>query len=114
MALVEEIHLRAKCRAGLFVVKLGEERIVLSVVDAARVQLLGQRPRESRFSHADGPFDDDVARGLEGRARSWRAIISNRRALHALPAARDHRGHDAPIEQASTSRVSITSAGECE
>ena len=40
--LVEEIHLRAKGRAGLFVVEIGEEGIILAIENAARVQLLGQ------------------------------------------------------------------------
>jgi len=67
MALIEEIHLRAEGAAGLFVVKISEERILLGVENAPRVQLFGERPRQRGFSHANGTFDDDVARGLEDR-----------------------------------------------
>ena len=67
MAFVEEIHLRAKGRAGFFVVKIGEEGIVVVLEHAARVQLLGEDARQRRFAHADRPFDRDVPWRLERR-----------------------------------------------
>ena len=42
MAFVEEIHLRAKCCAGLLLIKIGEKRIVVAIGDSPRVQLFGQ------------------------------------------------------------------------
>ena len=64
MALVEEIHLRAEGGAGLFIVEIGEKRIVLAIENAPRVKLFGQRLGQRGFAHADGPFDDDIVAGL--------------------------------------------------
>jgi hypothetical protein len=61
----QEIHLGAKGRAGLFLVKVGEEGIVLGIEDAPRVQSVGQDARQSGLAHADRPFDHDRARRLE-------------------------------------------------
>ena len=76
VALVEEIHLGAKRGAWFLVVEVGQKGIVLAIEDAARVEPFREDSRESGLADADRPFDDDVARGLEVRARHGRAIIA--------------------------------------
>ena len=45
----------------------GDVYMVGAYIGYLVLQLFGQRPRQRRFPHADGPFDDDVARGFENR-----------------------------------------------
>ena len=67
VALVQEIHLRAKRRAGFFAVKIGQKGIVLAVQDAARVHAVGQKTRQRRFADAQRPFHGNVARDRKRR-----------------------------------------------
>ena len=67
MPLIQKIHLRAKSRPGLFIVKIRQKGIVVGIENAPRVQLLGQHFRESRFPHANRPFDHNVTRRFECR-----------------------------------------------
>jgi hypothetical protein len=57
--------LRAESGAVFFIVEIAEERIVFAVENAARVKLFRQNFRESRFAHAYGAFDHNVAGRLE-------------------------------------------------
>ena len=66
VTLVQEIHLRAKRRAGVLAVEIGQKRIVLAVQNAARVHALGEKPRQRRFANAQRSLDGYVAGGLEG------------------------------------------------
>ena len=65
MALVEEIHLRAESGAGLFIVKLGKERILLAIENAPRVHLFGKDACECGFADANRPFNHDIPRRLK-------------------------------------------------
>ena len=60
-ALDEEVHLGAKGGAGLGVVEIGEEGIVLAIVDAAGMQALGEDAGESGFADAQRAFNNDEA-----------------------------------------------------
>jgi hypothetical protein len=71
MAFVKEIHLRAESGAVFFIVEIAEERIVFAVENAARVKLFREDFCESRFAHAYGPFDHNVA----GRLEVWFGFI---------------------------------------
>jgi len=64
LALEEKVHLRAKGRAGFFVVEIGEERIVFAVVHAASVETFGEDACESGFADAERAFDGNEARSL--------------------------------------------------
>src|SRR5712692_11673394 len=67
VAFHQEIHLRAEGRARLFIVEIGEERIVLAIEDAAGVKALGKDLREGGFADADWTLQDDEPRGPESR-----------------------------------------------
>jgi len=53
------VHLSAKSGAGLGFVEVGEEGIVLAIVDAAGVEAFGKDACESRFANAEWTFNDD-------------------------------------------------------
>ena len=59
LALDEEIHMRAESGTGLGFVEVGQERIVLAIVDAAGVQAFGKDFGKGGFADAERPFDDD-------------------------------------------------------
>ena len=59
LALDEEVHLGAKSRAGLGFVEVGQEGIVLAVVDAAGVEAFGEDAGEGGFADAKRAFNDD-------------------------------------------------------
>ena len=73
MALDQEIHLRTEGRPGFFLVEIGEERIVLGVEEAPRVQAVGQDPCQRGLADADRSFDRDRARRLKRGCRLRRA-----------------------------------------
>ncbi len=52
LALDEEVHLRAESCAGLFLVEIGEEGIVLAIVDAAGMKAFGEDARQGSFADA--------------------------------------------------------------
>src|SRR6266851_3851831 len=74
LALHQEIHLRAQRGAGLFFVEVGEEGVVLAVVDAAGVQALGEDFGEGAFADAQRAFDDDKAGSLRSSLRGEGAL----------------------------------------
>ncbi len=74
LALHQEIHLRAQGGAGLFFVEVGEEGVVLAVVDAAGVQALGEDFGEGAFADAQRAFDDDEAGSLRSSLRGEGAL----------------------------------------
>src|SRR5262249_50017514 len=67
LALQQKVHLRAKRRAGFFLVKIGEEGIVFAVVDAAGVEAFGEDAGQRGFAYAEWTFDGDEARSLRAR-----------------------------------------------
>jgi len=77
-ALDEEVHLGAKGGAGLGVVEVGEEGIVLAIVDAAGMQALGEDAGESGFADAQRAFNDDEARKLRTALRNASALGGGR------------------------------------
>ena len=60
--------------AGFFLVEIGEKRIVFAVVDAARVQALGEDFGEGGFADAERAFDDDEAGRLGTALRNGSAL----------------------------------------
>jgi len=64
LAFEQKVHLRAKGRAGFFVIEIGEEGIVFAIVNAARVEAFGQDAGQGGFADAQGAFDGDEARSL--------------------------------------------------
>src|SRR5713101_4486417 len=74
LALHQEIHLRAQRGAGLFFVEVGEEGVVLAVVDAAGMQALGEDFGEGAFADAQRAFDDDEAGSLRSSLRGEGAL----------------------------------------
>src|SRR6266852_2428996 len=89
LALQEEVHLGAEGGAGLGVVKIGEERIVLAIVDAAGVEAFGEDLGEGGFADAKRAFDDDEAGSLRTSLRSASALGCGR-------VVGRHRGGGAP------------------
>src|SRR5216683_1475595 len=78
LALDEEIHLGAKSGAGLGFVEVGEEGIVLAVVDAAGVEAFGKDAGESSFADAQRAFNDDEAGRLGTALRGASALGGGR------------------------------------
>src|SRR6266849_3400996 len=74
LALQEEVHLGAEGGAGLGVVEIGEERIVLAIVDAAGVEAFGEDLGEGGFADAQRAFDDDEVGRLRTSLRSASAL----------------------------------------
>ena len=74
LTLDEEVHLRAKSAAWLGFVEIGEEGIVLAIVDAAGVEAFGKDAGERGFADAQGAFNDDEARSLETALRNASAL----------------------------------------
>jgi len=77
-ALDEEVHLCAKGGAGLGVVEIGEEGIVLAIVDAAGMEALGEDAGESGFADAQRAFNNDEARRLRTALRKTSALGGGR------------------------------------
>ncbi len=84
LALHQEIHLRAQGGAGLFFVEVGEEGVVLAVVDAAGMQALGEDFGEGAFADAQRAFDDDKAGSLRTSLRGEGALGGGGFVGHAL------------------------------
>jgi hypothetical protein len=78
LALDQEIHLGAEGGAGFFIVEIGEEWVVFAVVDAARVQALGEHFGERGFADAERALDDDEAGRLRPACRN-RSAFGGRR-----------------------------------
>src|SRR6266849_2148797 len=74
LALQEEVHLGAEGGAGLGVVEIGKERIVLAIVDAAGVEAFGEDLGEGGCADAKRAFDDDEAGRLRTSLRSASAL----------------------------------------
>ncbi len=89
LALQEEVHLGAEGGAGLGVVEIGEERIVLAIVDAAGVEAFGEDLGEGGFADAQRAFDDDEVGRLRTSLRSASALGCGR-------VVGRHRGGGAP------------------
>jgi len=69
------VHLGAKSGARLGFVEVGEEGIVLAIVDATGVQAFGKDTGEGGFADAERAFDNNEARSWECAAecaRVWR------------------------------------------
>src|ERR1700682_6406060 len=77
-ALDEEVHLCAMGRAGLGVVEIGEEGIVLAIVNAAGMQALGQDAGKSGFTDAQRAFNNDEAGKLRTALRMASALGGGR------------------------------------
>src|SRR5260370_161447 len=74
LALDEEVHLCAKGRAEFGFVEIGEEGIVLAIVDAAGMQTCGKDSGKSGFSDAQRTFNDDEAGRLRTALRKASAL----------------------------------------
>jgi len=74
LAFDEEVHLGAKSGAGLGFVEIGEEGIVLTIVDAAGVEPFGEDAGEGGFADAERAFNDDEAGRLGSALRSASAL----------------------------------------
>jgi hypothetical protein len=70
LAFDEEMHLGAKGGARLGVVEVGQEGIVVAIVDTAGVEALGEDAGEGGFADAQGAFNDDEAGRLGSALRS--------------------------------------------
>ncbi len=78
LTLDEEVHLGAKSGARLGFVEVGEEGIVLVIVDATGVQAFGKDTGEGGFADAERAFDNNEARRLGSALRSARAFGGGR------------------------------------
>src|ERR1700682_2038175 len=74
LALDEEVHLGAKGGAGFCFVEIGEERIVLAIVNAAGMQGLGGGGGKSGFADAQGAFNNDEPGKLRAALRNASAL----------------------------------------
>jgi hypothetical protein len=74
LAFDEEVHLGAKGGAGFGVVEVGEEGIVLAIVDSSGVEAFGKDAGQSGFADAERAFDDDEAGSLKSALRSASAL----------------------------------------
>src|SRR6266581_1327835 len=84
LALDEEVHLGAEGGAGFCIVEIGEEGIVLAIIDAAGVEALREDPGEGGFADAQRAFNDDETGKL-------RAALRNASALRGGGAVAGHR-----------------------
>src|SRR5712664_846525 len=78
LALDEEVHLGAEGRAGFGFVEIGEEGIVLAIVDAAGMQALGEDAGESGFADAQRAFNNDETGKLRTALRKASALGGGR------------------------------------
>ncbi len=78
LALNEEVHLSAKSGAGLGFVEVGEEGIVLAVVDAAGMEAFGKDAGEGGFADAERAFNNNEAGRLGSALRSASAFGGGR------------------------------------
>ena len=78
LALDEEMHLGAESGAGLGFVKVGEEGIVLAIVDAPGVESFGKDAGESGFADAKRALNDDKAGSLGTALRHASALSGGR------------------------------------
>src|SRR5882724_4852925 len=78
LALDEEMHLGAESGARLGLVEVGEEGIVLAVVDAAGVEALGKNASERGFADAEGAFNDNKTGRLGAALRGASALGGGR------------------------------------
>src|SRR2546429_500990 len=76
LPLDEEIHLGTECGSWFGFVEVGEKRIVLAIVNAARVQPFGEDAGEGGLADTQGTFDSDEARRLRTALRNERALGS--------------------------------------
>ena len=60
-----EILLGAEGGAGLFILKLGVEGILLAIENAPRVHLFSEDACECGFADANRPFNHDIPRRLK-------------------------------------------------
>src|ERR1700687_2080785 len=74
LALDEEVHLGAKGGAGFCCIEVGEEGIVLAIVNAAGMQALGEDAGKSGFADAQGTFNNDEAGKLRAALRNASAL----------------------------------------
>jgi len=74
LALDEEVHLGAKGGAGFCFIEVGEEGIVLAIVDTACMQALGEDAGKSGFADAQGAFNNNEAWKLWTALRNASAL----------------------------------------
>src|SRR6266567_7448369 len=74
LALDEEVHLGAEGGAGFCVVEIGEEGIVLAIIDAAGVEALSEDSGEGGFADAQRAFNDDETGKLRAALRNASAL----------------------------------------
>jgi len=72
------VHLGAKGGTGLGVVKVGEEGIVLAIVDASGVKAFGEDAGKSGLADAERAFNDDKAGRLGSALRGASAFGGGR------------------------------------
>ncbi len=78
LALDEEIHLGAESGTGLSFVKVGEEGIVLAIVNAAGVEAFSKDSGQSGFTDAKRALNDDKAGSLGTTLRDASALGGGR------------------------------------
>jgi hypothetical protein len=78
LALDKEVHLGAEGGAGLGVVEVGEEGIVLAIVDAAGVEAFGEDAREGGFADTERAFNNDETGRLGTALRGASALGGGR------------------------------------
>src|SRR6266571_1528589 len=74
LALDEKVHLGAEGGAGFYIVEIGEEGIVLAIVDAAGVEAFGEDSGEGGFADAQRAFNDDETGKLRAALRNASAL----------------------------------------
>src|SRR6266705_824302 len=74
LPLDEEVHLGAEGGAGFCIVEIGEEGIVLAIIDAAGVETLREDSGEGGFADAQRAFNDDETRKLRAALRNASAL----------------------------------------
>src|SRR5216684_4308358 len=74
LALDEEVHLGAEGGAGFCIVEIGEEGIVLAIIDAAGVEALREDSGERGFADAQRAFNDDETGKLRAALRNASAL----------------------------------------
>jgi hypothetical protein len=77
-ALDEEVHLGAQGGTGLGVVEIGEEGIILAIVDAAGMEALGKDAGESGLANAQRAFNNNEAGKLRTALRKVSALGGGR------------------------------------
>src|SRR5258708_7676590 len=114
LALDEEVHLCAKSGAGFGFVEIGEEGIVLAIVDAAGMEALRENLGKSSLTDAQGAFNDDEAGRLRAALRKASALGGGGVVTgHRFVSTRHGRGQRADYSRVAAEGLAcVTAEGE--